>query len=148
MRNFFLILLFLLSSCGYQPLFTNKNASNFIFKEIEFKGDKEINRSLISSTFIKKDQDEFTFEKIIFESRKRIIETSKDSKGRPESFRMTIDLIITIINDGKIVKNKTFSDAFSYKNLDNKFNLSEYENNVQNNLIEKITNDFLIYLNL
>ena len=148
MRNFFLILLFLLSSCGYQPLFTNKNASNFIFKEIEFKGDKEINRSLISSTFIKKDQDEFTFEKIIFESKKRIIETSKDSKGRPESFRMTIDLIITIINDGKIVKNKTFSDAFSYKNLDNKFNLSEYENNVQNNLIEKITNDFLIYLNI
>ena len=147
MRNFFLILLFLLTSCGYQPLFTNKNANDFIFKEIEFKGDKEINRSLISSTFIKKDQDEFTFEKIIFES-KKITETSKDSKGRPESFRMTIDLIITIIDDGKIVKNKTFSDAFSYKNLDNKFNLSEYENNVQNNLIEKITNDFLIYLNL
>ena len=148
MRNFFLILLFLLTSCGYQPLFTNKNANDFIFKEIEFKGDKEINRSLISSTFIKKDQDEFTFEKIIFESKKKVIETSKDSKGRPESFRMTIDLIITIIDNGKIVKNKTFSDAFSYKNLDNKFNLSEYENNVQNNLIEKITNDFLIYLNL
>ena len=43
MRNFFLILLFLLTSCGYQPLFTNKNANDFIFKEIEFKGDKEIN---------------------------------------------------------------------------------------------------------
>ena len=54
MRNFFLILLFLLTSCGYQPLFTNKNANDFIFKEIEFKGDKEINRRLISSTFIKK----------------------------------------------------------------------------------------------
>jgi len=148
MRNFFLILLFLLTSCGYQPLFTNKNANDFIFKEIEFKGDKEINRRLISSTFIKKNQDEFTFEKIIFESKKKVTETSKDSKGRPESFRMTIDLVITIIDNGKIVKNKTFSDAFSYKNLDNKFNLSEYENNVQNNLIEKITNDFLIYLNL
>ena len=148
MRNFFLILLFLLTNCGYQPLFTNKNANDFIFKEIEFKGDKEINRRLISSTFIKKDQDEFTFEKIIFESKKKVTETSKDSKGRPESFRMTIDLIITITDNGKIVKNKTFSDAFSYKNLDNKFNLSEYENNVQNNLIQKITNDFLIYLNL
>ena len=138
----------MLTSCGYQPLFTNKNTNDFIFKEIEFKGDKEINRSLISSTFIKKDQDKFAFEKIIFESKKEIIETSKDSKGRPESFRMTIDLIITIIDKGKIVKNKTFSDAFSYKNLDNKFNLSEYENNVQNNLIKKITNDLLIYLTL
>ena len=28
MRNFFLILLFLLTSCGYQPLFTNKNATS------------------------------------------------------------------------------------------------------------------------
>ena len=54
MRNLFLILIFLLSSCGYQPLYSNKNSNKSTFKEIEIRGDKIINRSLISSTFIKK----------------------------------------------------------------------------------------------
>ena len=79
MRNLFLILIFLLSSCGYQPLYSNKNSNKSTFKEIEIRGDKIINRSLISSTFIKKDKQNFRYEKIIIESSK-IIETSKNSK--------------------------------------------------------------------
>ena len=85
MRNLFLILIFLLSSCGYQPLYSNKNSNKSTFKEIEIRGDKIINRSLISSTFIKKDKQNFRYEKIIIESSKKIIETSKNSKGQPES---------------------------------------------------------------
>ena len=117
-----ILMLMLFSQCGFAPMYSqNSNLiKNIFINNIKFEGDKEINRRLISSTFIKKDQDEFTFEKIIFESKKKVTETSKDSKGRPESFRMTIDLVITIIDNGKIVKNKTFTDPFSYKNLDNK----------------------------
>ncbi len=148
MRNLFLILIFLLSSCGYQPLYSNKNSNKSTFKEIEIRGDKIINRSLISSTFIKKDKQNFRYEKIIIESSKKIIETSKNSKGQPESFRMTINLKITVTDNDEIIKEKAFSEAFSYRNLDNKSDLSEYENNVQNNLITKITEDLILYLNL
>ena len=148
MRNIFLILIFLLSSCGYQPLYSNKNSNKFTFKEIEIRGDKTINRSLVSSTFIKKDQQDFRYEKIIIESGKKIVETSKNSKGQPESFRMSINLKITVINNNKILKERTFSEAFSYRNLDNKSDLNEYENNVQSNLITKITEDLILYLSL
>ena len=148
MKKILLILLFLLSNCGYQPLYSNKNINEFVFKEIEIRGDKNINRSLISSTFIKKDTQNYVYDKIILENNKSIVETSKDSKGVPESYRMTINLEITIINNEKIIKEKGFSEAFSYKNLDNKFDLYEYEIDVQNDIIKKITEELIIYLNI
>tara|TARA_B100001564_G_scaffold258339_1_gene220126 strand:+ start:36 stop:482 length:447 start_codon:yes stop_codon:yes gene_type:complete len=148
MRNFLLIFIFLLSSCGYQPLYSNKNSNKFIFKEIKILGDKNINRNLIASAFIKQDEQNFIYEKLILENSKKIIETSKNSKGQPESYRMIIDLEVTLINEGKTLKNKKFAEEFSYKNLDNKFDLHEYEINVQNNLIDKITEELIIYLNL
>ena len=148
MRNFLLIFIFLLSSCGYQPLYSNKNSNKFIFKEIKILGDKNINRNLISSTFLKQDKQNFIYDKLILKNERKIIETSKNSKGQPESYRMIIDLEVTLINEGKTLKNKKFAEEFSYKNLDNKFDLHEYEINVQNNLIDKITEELIIYLNL
>lgn len=148
MKNILLILIFLLSGCGYQPLYSNKNTNEFTFKEIELKGDKNINRSLISSTFIEQKTQNFLYEKIILENSKDIVETSKNSKGQPESYRMTINFTITIIDEEKITKEKKFSESFSYKNLDNQSDLYEYEIEIQNNIIKKITEELIIYLNL
>ncbi len=148
MKNFFLIFIFLLTSCGYQPLYSSKNSNKLIFKEIEFQGDKSINRNLISSTFIKEDAQNYLYEKIIIKNEKTIVETSKDSKGIPESYRMTIDLQVSIIDKGNIIKEKNFSREFLYKNIDNKFDLYEYEIDVQQNLINKITEELIIYLNI
>ncbi|MFL2851495.1 MAG: hypothetical protein ACJZ76_00630 [Candidatus Pelagibacter sp.] len=147
MKNFLLILIFLLTSCGYQPLYSNKNNKEFSFKEIEFLGDKNINRSLVS-TIIKKDSQNYLYEKIILKNEKTIIETARDSKGVPESYRMTINFQITIMDQEKIIKEKNFSKEFLYKNLDNKFDLYEYEIDVQESLIRKITEELIIYLNL
>ena len=61
---------------------------------------------------------------------------------------MIIDLEVTLINEGKTIKKKIFSEEFSYKNLDNKFDLYEYETSVQSSLINKITEELIIYLNL
>lgn len=148
MRNYLIIFIFLLYSCGYQPLYSNKNSNKFTFKEIELLGDKDINQNLISSTFLKQDKQNFIYDKLVLKNNKEIIETSKNSKGQPESYRMIIDLEVTLINEGKTIKKKIFSEEFSYKNLDNKFDLYEYETSVQSSLINKITEELIIYLNL
>ena len=137
MRKFLLIFLFFVYSCGYQPLYTNKNFNKLTFKEIVIQGDKDINRGIVSSTFIKQDLKNFLYEKIIIKNNQYIVETSKDSKGVPESYRMTINLEIKIIDKANIIKEKEFSEEFSYKNLDNKFDLYEYEIDVRNKLIKK-----------
>tara|TARA_B110000261_G_C12838963_1_gene259478 strand:+ start:334 stop:507 length:174 start_codon:yes stop_codon:yes gene_type:complete len=46
----------------------------------------------------------------------------------------------------KTVKTKEFSANFTYNNIDNKFNLSQYQKNIENNLTNKIIDEVKIFL--
>tara|TARA_Y100000992_G_C21206621_1_gene463235 strand:- start:568 stop:1020 length:453 start_codon:yes stop_codon:yes gene_type:complete len=147
-KVFTIAFIFLLANCGYQPLYSNKVSNKFTFKEVELLGDKNINRKIISTLSIKENDQQFYYEKIILKSNQSIVETSRDSKGTPDSFKMILRLSISIKNNGIIIKETSISKDFSYKNLDNKFDLSEYEINVKKNLTERIIEELIIYLNI
>ncbi len=147
MLRILIIIIFTLTSCGYQPLYSNKS-NKIIFKDIELLGDKNINRQIISGTFINQDNDNYTHNKISLINEKNIIETSKNAKGQPDTFKMVINLRIIIEDKQKNITKKIISESFSYKNLDNKFDLSEYEISVQNNLLKRISDELIVYLNL
>jgi len=148
MKKIIITFLILVTSCGYQPLYLNKDPNKLIFKEIKLLGDKNINRQIISTISIKEDKENFTFEKVTLKNRENIIETSKDSKGQPVSFKMIIILDFEIGNKGNIIKQKTFVKEFSYKNQENKFDLSEYEIDLRNNLTNQIIEELNIFLNI
>ena len=143
-----IFILFLLSSCGYQPLFVGKNTNELIFKDINSFGEKNINRKLISISGFKKDEQNFIYSKLTINSKKDIVETSKNAKGKVVSYKMIINLDLTFEDKNKEVKTKSFSESFSYNNLENKFELAEYEKQVENILINKIFEELIIYFNL
>ena len=148
MQKFILIFIFLLTSCGYQPLYSKKTSNELTFNKIDTEGDKNISNRIITSTSIKKNTQNFNFEKLILKNKKNIVITSKNSKGEAESYKMILNVeIITQDKNSKINK-KNFSEEFIYKNLDNKFDLSEYEITVESNLIDKIVEKIIIYLNI
>lgn len=147
MPKILIILIFLLTSCGYQPLYSNK-LKEITFKEIELLGDKNISRQIISGTFITQKNDQYSHNKITLKNEKNIVETSKNSKGQPDTYKMVITLRVIVEDKQKNTTEKSITESFSYKNLDNKFDLSEYEINVQNNLIKKISDELIIYLSL
>ena len=89
---------------------------------------------------IKVDSKEFRNNKIILKNKKSIIETSKNKQGQPDSFKMIINFKFTIIDKTNNLTEKIISEEFSYKNKDNKFDLSEFENNLEDNLINNIIN--------
>lgn len=148
MKKIFFILIILLTSCGYTPLYENKISNNFVFGKIELSGIKDINRRIISMTSLKENSTNFNFTSLLLRSDKTIIETSKNTKGKADSFKMVINISITIKNNNEIYKQNTFTEEFSYKNLDNKFDLSQYEKNIESNIINKISEKIIIYLNL
>ena len=41
-----------------------------------------------------------------------------------------------------------FNENFSYNNIENKFDLSVYQKDVEDNLIKKMTDDIIIFINL
>ena len=142
----FLIIFFFITACGYQPLYIIKD--EIFFEKITLSGDKRINRKIVSTSAIKKSSEGNLNNEIILNTNKNIITTSRDSKGQPATFKSLIEVKFTIIKDGKISKEKTFRESFDYNNIENKYDLSTYQNDVEDNLIDKIVEDIIIYINL
>ena len=46
------------------------------------------------------------------------------------------------------MRQKSFSKDFSYNNLDNKFDLANYQDDVENNLVNKIIEELIIFINI
>lgn len=142
----FLIIFFFITACGYQPLYIIKD--EIFFEKITLSGDKRINRKIVSTSAIKKSSEGNLNNEIILNTNKNIITTSRDSKGQPATFKSLIEVKFTIIKDGKISKEKTFRESFDYNNIENKYDLSTYQNDVEDNLIDKIVEDLIIFINL
>lgn len=146
MKKLFIILVFFISSCGYEPLYQNKKIETLNFNQIKLNGDTEINKKIISSLNISKNSS--SNKVLILNSKYAIEKTSKDSKGQVDTLRTKCNITITIEENGKILKSRSFDRIFTYSNLENKFDLLNYQNEIKKNMINKIIEDIIIYLTL
>ena len=148
MKKILLIFIFLLSQCGYQPIFLNKNLDNLEFYKITHRGDDEINRRVLGSLSFKEDKLKDTLNNLLINSSFEVIETSKNSKGQVESYKSKIVLSLIISNKKEIITKKDFIKEFSYNVKDNKFELVRYQNEIKDNLIDKIIEDINLFLSI
>ena len=148
MKKFLFILLFFINSCGYQPIYLNKNLENYEFQEIIQKGDRNINKKIINTLSIKKKSGEKNLGKLFIFSTIQTNGTSKNSKGQIESFRTVVNVNLEVKDSaGNSRKNKNFEKQISYNNKENKFELIEYQNLITKNIIDDIIGDIVIFLN-
>ncbi len=149
MKKILFLILFLFSSCGYEAIYIDKNNSNFKFQEIIFEGDKNLNDKISSRLSFKEINSDKTLDKILIKSDKNKIEASKNSKGHVTSYKMYININLIIIDpSNKIKTNKIFKNDFLY-NVDNdKFKTTEYQKEIENNLINQIIRDINVFLKL
>ena len=148
MKKIFFILLFFISSCGYQPLYQNKDLENFKFRKITLTGDNYINKRVTNTISVQEDNEAKNEKELFISSSAEIQETSKNSKGQVEYFRIIVTVNLKIINkiNGNI-QSKNFVKEFTYNNKRNKFELIEHQNFIKDELIDKIINDIIVYLN-
>ena len=147
MKKFFFVLLFIVASCGYQPLYnTYKEIDKIKISDIKIIGDISLGKKIYSNLALKIVKDKSLY-KLILNNKKNIVVTSKDSKGQVISYRTTITVQLSFLdNEDNLIKDKTLSKDFLYNTKDNKFKLKEYQIEIENNLINKITEDINIYL--
>ena len=143
---FVVIALFMLNNCGYSPIYSSKNNNFYI--DVSQKNRSKLNSKIENN--IKKFSNQNTKNIIQLEisSNKKINTISKDKKGDPSRFNMTISLTINILNKNnyEINKTKSFTEKFDYNNNSNKFSLKQYEKDIEDNLINKIIERSIIYL--
>ena len=142
----FLILL----SCGYEPIYSNKQINstyNLSINTINYIGDSKVSQILKNK--IKKilnKEKKSTGLNLNLNSRVEKVVTSKDKKGNP--IRYSIEIIINLeVFESGVLKGKTnLEEKFEYNNKSNKFDLKQYEKNIKDNLISKLSNEIIRYL--
>ena len=143
----FLILL----SCGYESIYSNKqinNNYNLSINTINYMGDNKVSHILKNK--IKKilnKEKKSTGLNLNLNSRLEKVVTSKNKKGN--AIRYSIEIIINLeVFESGISKGKTnFEEKFEYNNKSNKFDLNQYEKNIKDNLIKKLSDEIIRYLN-
>ena len=148
MKKTFFILLFFISSCGYQPIYVNKSSEIYEFKKIVLNGDNYINNKIINILSIK-EKNEISNKNILhISSSFSTEEISKNSKGQVELYKSTINVNLQIKNiNNQIIQKRNFVKDFTYNNKQNKFDLAQYQSSIKDDLINRIVSDTIIFLN-
>lgn len=140
---FFFISIFFLNSCGFESIYSTKN-TNFRFSEI-ITNDKKTSLDLKKnlSNYYSNDLSKTEYSLVIKLNQNRIIK-SKNKKGEALVYSILIDGEILIYKNAELENTLNINEFFDYQNTENKFDLSEYEGNIKDNLISNIANDLII----
>ena len=139
------MLLFTLENCGYEPMHSKKGTINTKIQNFQLEGNKSINKRIISSLGIK-NQGKTSGYKLVIKSNKLLETVAKNAAGDAAIYKTTITVIVSIMDGNKIVKDKNLISDFTYDNKENKFDLSQYQKEIEENLINKIIEKINIFL--
>ena len=143
---YFLPFLLLINSCGYQPIYTNKNI-NFSIKEINSINNNRLIILLKNNLNMYSDTENKDKNYLLnVEVERKIITTSKDTAGNPKTYLMEVIVKIEVQENYNEITKKNFVEKFNYNTQENKFNQSQYEENIEENLIRKISENIVLYL--
>ena len=147
-KQIILLLLLLLSSCGYEAIYSKKNSANYDFtvSDLSFVGDRVVNlkikEKLKNYTQDKKEKDFIL--KISSTSEKVIL--SKNTAGDATFFKNSISINVEVLMNNKFKSNFVILESFNYNNISNKFNLKKYEEEIKNNLAETASDKLIFKL--
>jgi len=142
-KKIFLVLLFtiilVINGCGYTPIYSSKSNS-FKINNIEYE-DNKINQKIVKSLkSISNENSPNEIDLIISSSKEKKI-SSKNESGKAEIFELRINLNMAYLN-----RVKTLSMKQNYSNVDNKFQLKEYEKIIEKQLIDELIDELINYL--
>ena len=142
--HLFLFFLFL-QSCGYSPIYSVQNKTNFKFNIVEINGSNEMNDKF--NIQIKRFSNETSINEINLKIstfyEKNIL--SKNKKGEATKFliKKTINFEVT---NPEYKKNYSFNNETTINNINDKFELNNYENSIIENFISSKIEEFVLKL--
>ena len=135
----------LLNNCGYEYIYS-KGSGNFFIKNIKIKTNDEINYKIKNRLKIFSNSNSKNRYDLEIDALKSIKIVSKDSKGDPKIYQMNIKVEVKLIENYQNIKEINFEEYFNYNNNSNKFELKQYEKNIEDNLIEKNIENLTFYI--
>ena len=145
-KIFFLALILSLSNCGYNPIYLKKIDTKLLVKSYQLAGEKNINKRIVSYLGIKNNNNENAKHNLKLNSTKLVETVAKDKLGNASVYKTTIRVELLISEENNVIKQRTFISSFTYNNITNKFDLFQYQKNIDKNLIKNLSEKILIFL--
>lgn len=142
----YIIISFFLYSCGFQPIYVNKNKSDLKIEKINFSGDRLINNylKLYFKRYTNNESNKVLIIDVKSEYDKKTL--SKDKTGNVVDYELVIKADFNITLNGKFIKTIRLSDKFiMQKNLD-KYEEQNYENSIKQNFANSLYEKVIIQL--
>ena len=152
-KTFSLLIIFILFSAFVYKSIYSEDQGSFKINEIKFEGDQALN-NIANKRFqkyllpinLQSDIERKEFSLNINSSSTRNILT-RNSAGKVEMFELIITLDVKTFSDGELLLEKSFSAKNIYNNESNKFALSQYEKIIKKELLNKLIDGVINYIN-
>lgn len=139
-------LCFIIGCSGYQPLLSTNNLK-FYVNDVENIGNNKITKKLIKKIKHLRLKNEKKKEfNLKINSEKKLIIASKDAKGDPLIYKMIITTNLDVYENDEKIGKIYLKEDFSFKNNSDNFNLSQYKMNIEENLINKTSEELVLKL--
>ena len=145
MNNFLktLLLIFLVSSCGYSPIYISDKIE-FNYSKIVLEGNKQISNKIKNNIdYLENSSSNYS---LIINSKEQKSVSSKNELGNPEVFNMYLEVNVKIFDNDNLVKEKVFAESKSYNNTSSQFKLKQREENMSENLVKKVLENLRLFL--
>ena len=140
------ILSILLTNCGFKPIYSSKN-SNFEIIEIINENENKNSFAIEKMVMTLSNQGAVNKVKLEMNYKQTFSTILKDNKGDPSKKKLSISVNLIVKNEkDNVLADKNFSEEFSYDVQSDKFNMAQYEDNITDNLNNKVSNDILFLL--
>jgi len=130
-------LIFILTSCGFSPIYLNNNDVNFSIEQVDYIGDKELNNFLkiYLNQYKKKDvENKFFIEaNSIYDK----IVLSKNEAGEVTNYELKAEITFSIKTTNKQIR---VTEKKIIESMDDKFEEARYERSVKQSFAYSISN--------
>ncbi len=141
----FFIFFFFITNCGYSPIYTGIDNTNFKLNIIEMNGMRTINNQIKSklNSYSLDSSDEKLDIIITSEYTKNI--TAKDTTGAATEYKIILEVIFKV-NGKEFDEEFTFDESFYMQSMADKLDEKDYEENLRNNSINIIVQKLILKL--
>ena len=139
--KFLFLSIFLIIGCSYEPILTSKEYK-FKFSKISYDGEDKINK-IIKNKLLQNNNNSSKGYEIKYKTIKNKEILSSNSKGDPTVIKMIITLDYSIREDGKDIFTDKIQKQATYNNINDKFELLQYEENLIKNISDSISGQII-----
>ena len=132
-------LIFILTSCGFTPIYLNNNNINFSIEQVDYIGDKELNNFLKIqlNKYKKKDVDNKIYIEVNSVYNKNVL--SKNEAGEVTNYELKVEVTFLVKSTNRKIK---ITEKKIIESMDDKFEENRKERSVKQSFAYSISNKF------